>query len=224
MVTRWSSKRTEVLLAQLFDRIPEEKRHALFTAALEEFANRGYSDASTNAIVKRMGIAKGSLFKYFETKEELLAAVFRHASEKIGSVVGARVAELPDNIGPRVRALAAMELELLAEAPLYYRFFTRVFADEYDPVVRKLREHEQESSVRFFRALMEQATLPDGYPAAERERVIDVLEWTLTGLGKRWFGGTDAATRNPSDPSWRDAYLAEVDAHVQLILHGGTHE
>jgi AcrR family transcriptional regulator len=213
----------EAFLTQLFDRIPEGKRRALLTAALEEFANRGYGDASTNAIVKRLGIAKGSLFKYFATKEELLAAVFRHASEQIGSVVGSRVAELPDDIGPRVRALAAMELELLAEAPLYYRFFTRVFADEYDPVVRELREREHAGSVRFFRALMDKATLPEGYPAAEREHVIDVLEWTLTGLGKRWFVGTDEAA-DPSDPAWRDAYLAEVDAFVELILHGGTHE
>src|SRR6056297_2085686 len=110
VVTRWSLQNTEALLTQLFDRIPDEKRHALLTAALEEFANRGYSDASTNAIVKRVGIAKGSLFKYFATKAELLEAVFRHASETIGSIVGDRVAELPDDIGPRVRALAAMEL------------------------------------------------------------------------------------------------------------------
>src|SRR6056297_1825259 len=98
VVTRWSLQNTEALLTQLFDRIPEEKRHALLTAALEEFANRGYSDASTNAIVKRIGIAKGSLFKYFETKEELLAAVFRHASEKIASVVESRAADLPNDI------------------------------------------------------------------------------------------------------------------------------
>lgn len=208
-------------MTELFKRIPEEKRHALLTVALEEFADRGYGAASTNTIVTRMGISKGSLFKYFRTKAELLEAVFTHATERIGSVVGSRVAELPTALGPRVRALAAMELELHAAAPLYYRFFRRVFEDDHDPVVRSLRQSDRDNSVGFFRALMADATLPDGYSSAERARVLDVVEWTLTGLGKRWFGASDQTPDNPADPVWREAYLAEVDAYMHEILYGG---
>jgi AcrR family transcriptional regulator len=49
-------------------------RESLLAAAEEEFAERGL-DASVADIARRAGVAKGTVFRHFATKEELIAAI-----------------------------------------------------------------------------------------------------------------------------------------------------
>ncbi|TQM38246.1 TetR/AcrR family transcriptional regulator [Pseudonocardia cypriaca] len=49
-------------------------RELLLAAAEEEFAERGM-DASIADIARRAGVAKGTVFRHFATKEELIAAI-----------------------------------------------------------------------------------------------------------------------------------------------------
>ncbi|QGY40788.1 TetR family transcriptional regulator [Pseudodesulfovibrio cashew] len=62
-----------------FENLPDEKRNRVLAEATEEFAEHGYHQASVNRIVKRLGIAKGSLFKYFGSKEGLFEYLFGQA-------------------------------------------------------------------------------------------------------------------------------------------------
>ena len=59
---------------QTFFNLPAEKREIIMNAAIEEFADYGLENASTNRIVKNSGIAKGSFYQYFEDKQD----VFMH--------------------------------------------------------------------------------------------------------------------------------------------------
>jgi AcrR family transcriptional regulator len=54
----------------------EDKRNAILSAAIQEFAERGLA-APTAAITSAAGIAEGSLFTYFKTKDELINALYR---------------------------------------------------------------------------------------------------------------------------------------------------
>ena len=56
---------------QTFLNLPEEKRETIMNAAVEEFAEYGLENASTNRIVKNSGIAKGSFYQYFEDKQDV---------------------------------------------------------------------------------------------------------------------------------------------------------
>lgn len=64
---------------QTFFNLPEEKREKIFNAAVDEFAEYGLENASTNRIVKNSGIAKGSFYQYFEDKQD----VFLHMIDVI---------------------------------------------------------------------------------------------------------------------------------------------
>src|SRR4030088_2181260 len=54
----------------------EDKRNAILSAAIQVFAERGLG-APTAAISTAAGIAEGSLFTYFKTKDELINALYR---------------------------------------------------------------------------------------------------------------------------------------------------
>lgn len=54
----------------------EDKRRAIIAAAARIFAERGIANAPTSAISKAAGVAEGSLFTYFKTKNDLLNEVY----------------------------------------------------------------------------------------------------------------------------------------------------
>lgn len=209
-------------MESLFERIPEAKRRAVLRAAMAEFAARGYEAASTNAIVKRIGISKGSLFTYFASKEALLDAVADAAAAEVARVVSGAMDNPPSGLAARVRAMAEVEIDLYTRAPLIYRFFRRVYADTHAPAVRRLLDREASRSAGVLRSLIADAELPPQCAEADRQRLMDVVSWVLEGLGKRWFTGTAGAPSDASAVGWREAYLAEVEAYMRLIMEGGT--
>ncbi len=72
-----------------YDRISQDKRDRIIAVALEEFANKGYSSANTNEIARKAGIAVGSIFKYFDTKENFFLTVVNYGVSQLESILGA---------------------------------------------------------------------------------------------------------------------------------------
>src|SRR3989304_6674291 len=63
--------RSHFMPKQTFLNLPEEKRETIINAAVDEFAEYGLENASTNRIVKNSGISKGSFYQYFEDKQDV---------------------------------------------------------------------------------------------------------------------------------------------------------
>jgi AcrR family transcriptional regulator len=60
-----------------FHKLPPDRQQAILRAAFDEFAARGFNAASLNRIIDSAGISKGSMYYYFDGKEELYAHVAR---------------------------------------------------------------------------------------------------------------------------------------------------
>jgi len=55
----------------------DDKRNAILDAATRVFAQRGLTAAPTSEISKQAGVAEGTLFTYFKTKDDLINAIYR---------------------------------------------------------------------------------------------------------------------------------------------------
>lgn len=55
----------------------EARPAEIVEAALAEFVDKGFAGASVQTIAKRAGVSKGTVFVYFETKQDLFKAVVR---------------------------------------------------------------------------------------------------------------------------------------------------
>ena len=55
----------------------EDKRNAILDAATRLFAERGLAAAPTSEISSLAGVAEGTLFTYFKTKDDLINALYR---------------------------------------------------------------------------------------------------------------------------------------------------
>lgn len=67
---------------ETFFKIAEEKRERLLGEAARLFAERGYNQTDMAELASRAGIAKGSIYNYFETKEDLYLYVCRDGIER----------------------------------------------------------------------------------------------------------------------------------------------
>lgn len=65
----------------------EARRRSILQAAISTFADRGFTASRTRDIAERAGVAEGTIYLYFESKDELLLTAFRHTvGEFAGSV------------------------------------------------------------------------------------------------------------------------------------------
>ncbi len=64
-----------------FANLPAAKRQAIIDIAIEEFAAHPYATASVSHIVARAGIAKGSLYQYFENKQDFYLYLLEYAAQ-----------------------------------------------------------------------------------------------------------------------------------------------
>jgi AcrR family transcriptional regulator len=81
---------------QTFWNLPAEKREALVQIALEEFAAHDFTSASISRVVARAGIAKGSLYQYFEDKQGLYLFLLDHAQQTLLRAIQADPSPAPD--------------------------------------------------------------------------------------------------------------------------------
>jgi AcrR family transcriptional regulator len=68
-----------------FQDMRDEKKTHIMNVALEHFANEGYPNTTISHIAKHAGISKGLMYNYFESKEDLLAAILSRSMGEISN-------------------------------------------------------------------------------------------------------------------------------------------
>ena len=71
-------------MAQKITEKKEAKRKAILAAARTMLVEQGFEDVVIENIARKAGVAKGTIFLYYKTKDELYRAVFRSLFEDLG--------------------------------------------------------------------------------------------------------------------------------------------
>lgn len=70
----------------------EERRNEILDVAEELFGSKGFDNTSTNDILDRVGIARGTLYYHFKSKEDILDAMIERMTNQL-MAVAAQIAE-----------------------------------------------------------------------------------------------------------------------------------
>jgi TetR/AcrR family transcriptional regulator len=81
MVTGWSVTRSK-MPKPTFDKIAPEKRERFLREAARLFAERGFVQTDMAELASRAGVAKGSVYDYFDSKEDLYLHVCSDGLER----------------------------------------------------------------------------------------------------------------------------------------------
>ncbi len=78
---------------EAFNKVSEEKRNKILDAAIVEFAEHGFESANINSIASVAGVSVGSMYKYFDHKEDLFLTIIHYGVDTLKTVLGEIVAE-----------------------------------------------------------------------------------------------------------------------------------
>ncbi len=190
------------------DSTPGPKRDAILRAAIDVFAERGFFNAQVADVARAAGVAAGTVYLYFKSKDDLLVSIFDR-SMRDGLAAGrAAVANL-DDPGERLRRLARAHL-------------ARLGGDRNLAVVFQV---ELRQSTKFMERFS--STLLRDYLGLIREAIADGQRAGLfrgdlrpTAAAKMLFGALDEMATNWILSRRRYSLEADADAVVDLFING----
>jgi AcrR family transcriptional regulator len=185
----------------------ERTLRKILTAALEEFGERGFSEASIVGITGRAKVALGTFYTYFDSKEEVFQALVRDMSTQVRDHVAPILSSgTGDGLDRERRALAAF-LRFAAEHKQVYRIIDE--AEFVDP--QGFRSHYETTAARIAARLADAAARGE-LRADESKLAHEVIAWAL--MGANVFLGLRFAVWGNSDPD-------EVAAITNRLLRHG---
>ena len=210
-----------------FERLSVERRQRILKICLQEFAQKGYEKASTNAMVEALGIAKGLLFHYFGSKKGLYLYLWEHTARTFNEELLSHMRHTEgkgEDFFARIRANTVVKLRTCLEYPTEYHFLMQ-------SVSGLPREVEEDlSAVRdrlytLFRQASTEAGIGDLMPddlrrGITRDRAIQFITMVLDQLTmdflKEYRGREIEILARPK----QIARAARLDEFIDMIRYG----
>jgi len=186
-----------------FDNLKDQKKQIIINKALLIFAEKGYELASTNVLTKELGISKGSLFKYFETKLGLYQYLVELSSDKLINYINEHIDESAD-WRTSLLNYASVEFDFMLLDPLTLQFFRRVIKDMDLDVLSPIADYLNKRSKNYLEQIYSKVTLP--------ESVALHVTFIVKGYSD-WFN----ETYTPVVAKHKEIYIQGLKDHLNLI-------
>jgi AcrR family transcriptional regulator len=183
----------------------------LLDASAIEFGEKGFHEASVSSITRRAGVALGSFYTYFDSKEALFRALVQDMSENVRASARAALAPQMSAIDIERAALTAF-LRFATEHKEIYRIIDE--AEFVDPA--SYRAHYETVAERIT------ARLAAGSASGEfRDGLSEIEAWAIMGMNV--FVGLRYAVWNDRDAAAGSALsLEDVAARVNALVARGV--
>ena len=197
---------------KLFLKISREKQNKIIESALLEFSNKSYNEASTNNIVKFAGISKGSLFKYFKSKEDLYLFVLDLSIKELVKDISQAKISLEKDIFETIIKYAEVEFDWHINNPYKYKLINKAFTDENSSLYKKIMENYQGISDNIYFRLLEDI---DGKNLKyEKEKISNLVKWILEGFNRDFSKVKDTGDNLLS---LKNEYIKELRTYIEII-------
>jgi AcrR family transcriptional regulator len=197
---------------------PIDKRAAILDAALTEFAAHGYRATSTNAIIKRAGVAKGLIFHYFGSKEALYVAVVEDVADQFTSRMSKYLQTAPADLFERVLGWSQVKLELIAEDPRRLRVLVNALAEAPEEIRGRIRARVEEEGKPRLADLLQGIDTSRLRPGVTVKDAIDIL--TLLAAGFERLQMPLMSARTDKGAGVMDATMVETRRMFELLRDG----
>jgi TetR/AcrR family transcriptional regulator, fatty acid metabolism regulator protein len=195
-------------VARRSDAPPGPKRDAILRAAIDVFAERGFFNAQVADVARAAGVAAGTVYLYFKSKDDLLVSIFERSMRE-GLTAGRTAVEHLQDPRERLLRLARAHLARLG----HDRNLAIVFQVELRQST-KFMERFSATLLRDYLGLIREA-IADG----QREGLFRA-DVKATVAAKMLFGALDEMATNWILSRRRYSLEADADAVVDLFVNG----
>lgn len=183
------------------------RREQVLDAAGQLFAEASYPDTDMQALADRLGVGKGTIYRYFPSKQDLFLATVDRVIRRLHQRTSAAVAEVEDPLEGIARAIHAY-LAFFADHPNAVELLIQEraqFKDRKPPTYFAYREANVQRWRNLYRDLIAAGRVRD----VPVERISDTISDLLYGtIFTNYFTGP----RKPAAEQARDV--------IDIVFHG----
>jgi AcrR family transcriptional regulator len=186
-----------------------KRKDDILNAALEEFATKGFDNASTNVIARESGISKGLLFHYVNSKKELFLYLYDYCKEMINKEYVDLMNFDEKDIFEKLRQSYLLQIELLQKHPWIFDFIKISASAKSDEINKELEGRVNEKQ------LVCQETMFDRIDESKFREELDVEK------GKKLIFWSNVGFTNQILEDIRNTDITELDYdHIIAELDG----
>ncbi|NLO39122.1 MAG: TetR/AcrR family transcriptional regulator [Ruminiclostridium sp.] len=107
-----------------------ETKEKILTAALKLFVEKGFNETPTSLISKEAGVATGTLFHHYQTKEQLINSLYLHCKERLVRLMMEGVYDQP-SFRAKMKRMWENIIRWGMRYPMDYQFFMQFSYSSY---------------------------------------------------------------------------------------------
>jgi AcrR family transcriptional regulator len=178
--------------------LQERRREDILATAASSFAEHGYHRTDVQWIADGLGVSKGTIYRYFPTKEELFLAAVRRGVQRLYDALDAATATIADPL-ERLCANVTSYLEFFRTNPQLVELFVQeraAFKDHRRPVFFELRAARRER----WRPVIEDLVRGGRVREMAADRILEILGDSLYGvMFTNYFGARERPSRDQAE-------------------------
>ncbi|MBM7623567.1 TetR/AcrR family transcriptional regulator [Sporohalobacter salinus] len=117
------------------------KQEQIFTAAIKQFSQKGSTNTTMQQIANAAGVGKGTLYRYFDNKEDLVFSLIKYGINKMTSKVRNALENIQDPV-KKLETIIEIQLEFYNQHRGFCKFLTREiwgYQSKFEKHIKEIR-------------------------------------------------------------------------------------
>ena len=177
------------------------RRREILTAAIKVFGKKGFADTSVDDVAAAAKIAKGTLYLYFRSKEDIYATALRQAIHELHALIADRLATA-QGLRQKLAIIVASRLEFWMDQRNLYRLIITVGREQKH---RRQTNDTLRDGRDSFVAIFEEAV----HSGEIKPQPFDALAWAILDM-IRGCNERRLDNLNPNTPAQDAAFITGI--------------
>ncbi|HFU6902929.1 TPA: TetR/AcrR family transcriptional regulator [Streptococcus agalactiae] len=204
-----------LIIYSKFNNLKPEKQKQIINAAIKEFVRNGFEKASTNEIVKRANISKGSLFNYFNSKKDLYLYLIEYSSKAIVNL-NEEIDLSETDLFKRIERVALQKFYVQQKYPQAFEFLASTKQEESVEVKDIIKQRLNPIYNQAINKLYKDIDYSKFREGVDIEKAIEILNWTMFGVGEK---GLKELFTFDDIGRFGEKYLEEWNVYAELLRY-----
>lgn len=172
---------------EVFEKLPYKKKKKIIDICIKEFGEKGYTSASTNTIVKKAGISKGTLFNYFASKKNLFLYVLDYITDYyIDYMIKEMKVNDPDFF-KRVLDWSELKLKVSCKDPDVYKFFVISYTNVPDELKDDIEKRYKKLYSKGLFLAFDGLDMSKFRDDVDKQKSLELILMSLNGLFEKYI-------------------------------------
>ncbi|HGI3986005.1 TPA: TetR/AcrR family transcriptional regulator [Streptococcus agalactiae] len=204
-----------LIIYSKFNNLKPEKQKQIINAAIKEFVRNGFEKASTNEIVKRANISKGSLFNYFNSKKDIYLYLIEYSSKAIVNL-NEEIDLSETDLFKRIERVALQKFYVQQKYPQAFEFLASTKQEESVEVKDIIKQRLNPIYNQAINKLYKDIDYSKFREGVDIEKAIEILNWTMFGVGEK---GLKELFTFDDIGRFGEKYLEEWNVYAELLKY-----